>query len=693
MICLRLPYLLIYLSLFPLFLLAQKEGNIWYFGEYAGLDFNGGSPVVLMDGMLNTLEGCASICDANGNLLFYTDGMTVYNKNHGVMPNGTGLLGNSSSTQSAIIVKKPESNTVYYIFTVDGTTGIGGGFHYSIVDMTLAGGLGDITIDKNILLFTDACEKVTAIQHQNDIDFWIVSPQHITNTFYSYLLTASGINLSPIQTNVTLVANDVGYLRASPKGHKIVTANSNLADSYMFDFDKTTGVLSNEMSFSESAYGAEFSPSSDILYLNLIGGTSGSGVYQYNLLAGTTTDILNSELYLAFTTWGALQLAPDGKIYLAQGSLEVINNPDVLGLGCDYDPNGIYLNGRNSASGLPTFFSSIFSPSSTTEINNFCLGDSTSFIFSGIVDSVLWDFGDGNSSALMNTTHVYQDTGTYVISFVSCLGGVCDTLFDIITIINPMPILGSDTSICDGEHFNPIVVMVSGTAPFTLVWSDGVNDFVEYGTAFEITPTKTATYSLVSIEDGIGCEGVVAGVASYLIHPTPKVDFTISPPYAYLDSAFIEFTNQSSDHNESIWYFGVGGNLLNDMSSVLTYEYDRSGEYTVQLAVSSEFGCSATLNKTLRILPVQYFVPDVFTPNADGLNDIFSINSVKVNSLEMQIYDRWGALVYATKDVKHGWDGTKSNTAVQEGAYAYKIEFRDLEDKFHRLVGNVLLVR
>jgi hypothetical protein len=103
----------------PLFGLAQKEGNVWYFGENAGLDFNSGSPVALTDGMLNTDEGCASICDANGSLLFYTDGMTVYNRNHGIMPNGTGLLGHSSSTQSAIIVKKPMSNNLYYIFTVD----------------------------------------------------------------------------------------------------------------------------------------------------------------------------------------------------------------------------------------------------------------------------------------------------------------------------------------------------------------------------------------------------------------------------------------------------------------------------------------------------------------------------------------------------------------------------------------------
>tara|TARA_B110000858_G_C17785847_1_gene467253 strand:- start:1544 stop:1972 length:429 start_codon:yes stop_codon:yes gene_type:complete len=135
--------LLLFVLCLPFLGLAQKEGNIWYFGENAGLDFNNGSPVALTDGMLNTSEGCASICDANGNLLFYTDGMLVYNKNHGIMPNGTGLLGHSSSTQSAIIVKKPMSNNLYYIFTVDDIFNTNGGaVTYSIVDMSLDGGLG-----------------------------------------------------------------------------------------------------------------------------------------------------------------------------------------------------------------------------------------------------------------------------------------------------------------------------------------------------------------------------------------------------------------------------------------------------------------------------------------------------------------------------------------------------------------------
>lgn len=97
--------------------LSQGEANVWYFGENAGLDFNNGAPVAITNGQLVTDEGCATISNATGQLLFYTDGVTVYNRNHSIMLNGTGLLGHASSTQSATIIPQPGTTHLYYIFT------------------------------------------------------------------------------------------------------------------------------------------------------------------------------------------------------------------------------------------------------------------------------------------------------------------------------------------------------------------------------------------------------------------------------------------------------------------------------------------------------------------------------------------------------------------------------------------------
>ena len=153
---------------------AQKEANIWYFGFKAGLDFNSGSPVPLTNGKLITYEGCSSISDkTTGQLLFYTCGDTVYNRNLQIMPNGTGLLGNKSSTQSSVAIPMPGSSTKYYLFVVDAqagfippsTTGFGG-VSYSIIDMTLNGGLGDLSL-KNISLLTKSQLKILATLRRN----------------------------------------------------------------------------------------------------------------------------------------------------------------------------------------------------------------------------------------------------------------------------------------------------------------------------------------------------------------------------------------------------------------------------------------------------------------------------------------------------------------------------------------------
>ena len=345
-----------------------KEGNIWYFGQNAGLDFNSGNPVALTDGQLNTDEGCATISDKNGDLLFYTDGIIVYNRNHTQMPNGFGLLGHPSSTQSSIIVRKPGSSTIYYIFTVDGATGNNGGLNYSEVDMLLDGGLGNINTNKNIPLIPFTCEKVTAIKHQNSSDFWIISVEKTTNFIYSFLLTSAGINMTPIITTAQSSVDGVGYLKGSPDGSRVVLINSLSSNNFeLYNFDNATGNLTFQLQGpgNGAPYGVEFSPNSNLLYISeWVGG----GLFQFDLLAGSNTSIINSALSIGASGGaGALQLAPDNKIYQSgegNGFISVINNPNIVGLGSNFNLIGPSLVGASALMGLPNFYSSIFNSQS-----------------------------------------------------------------------------------------------------------------------------------------------------------------------------------------------------------------------------------------------------------------------------------------------------------------------------------------
>ena len=406
---------------------SQGEANIWYFGNNAGLDFNSGAPVVLHDGELVTDEGCAVISTAFGELLFYTDGITVYNKNHQIMANGTGLAGNPSSTQSALILPMPGSSTIYYVFTVTAFGG-GGGMKYSIVDMDLNGGLGDVTDMKNVSIQSPVCEKLTAVRKKNEAGFWIIGHgftglfSDTGGNFYSYSLTSAGLNMTPVVSTTGTVINGLlyrtmGYLKVSPNGKKMVSANYGLITE-VFDFDRITGVVSNgqKLSNNPNGYGVEFSISGDFAYLTT-GATSINELHQYDL---NSSDIPNSvkKIYTApegMEIYG-LQIASDFKIYVAMSGtsyLSVINNPDILAPGCNFVTNAIDLSPATVELGLPQFNQSYFFGSIFAE--NVCFGDTTIFTFESDIDatSVLWDFGDGTTSPDVAPSHVYTSPGTY----------------------------------------------------------------------------------------------------------------------------------------------------------------------------------------------------------------------------------------------------------------------------------------
>lgn len=387
--------ILLLFTLTAVYAFGQAEASNWYFGENAGIRFNlDGTVSPLTNGKLDTIEGCATISDTNGDLLFYTDGISVWNKNHDRMPNGLGLYGDSSSTQSAIIVPQPGDPNTYYIFTVDTQirdTDPDFGFNYSIVDMSLDNGLGDVTVKNNNLL-PETSEKVTAVVKDCQTQsIWIITLAPNTtsyyDTFYAYELSTSGLNTSPITSTFSNLTEDQrGYIKLSPDGSKLACSNG-VSGLFLYDFDKTTGKLNNEteitINFSlngtkpQIPYGIEFSQSNKLLYVSSYYQTSQDegnnpaaqygALLQYDL---TATNISSSEFVIDHRQMyrGALQLGPDGKIYQAmnisydqgQPFLSTIHSPNILGPGCSYALNSLQLESKGRQ-GLPPFITSFFS--------------------------------------------------------------------------------------------------------------------------------------------------------------------------------------------------------------------------------------------------------------------------------------------------------------------------------------------
>lgn len=349
--------------------LAQREFNNWCFGNNIGLTFNGMKPEAMTSKMYS-LEGCSSVSDRYGNLYFYTNGQEIYNKNHQIMKNGDSLNGNYSCSQAALIVPRPGNNLEYYVFALDEVSQElhTKGLSYSVVDMNKENELGEV-ITKNVALWGQTMEMMTAVRHSNETDIWIITHEMYNNSFRAYLLTHDGIMDSVISktgTNHSMVIADhaVGCMKAAPHGNRLALAHNLFFE--VFDFNNTTGVVSNPITLLPpdiiQAYGVEFSPDGTKLYTsNYVKDGKISKLFQFDLFAGSLADIQRSAVLIAVERanymFGALQAGPDKKIYIAKhrrDSLSVIEKPNEKGISCNFIDNYLHLNGTCQL-GLPAY--------------------------------------------------------------------------------------------------------------------------------------------------------------------------------------------------------------------------------------------------------------------------------------------------------------------------------------------------
>ena len=510
-------------------ILAQKEAFNWRFGYFCGLNFSI-TPVTNVSGSaMSTAEGCAVISDALGNLLFYTDGKTIWNKQEQVMANGTGLLGSGpqTSSQAAVIIKKPGSQSEFYVFTVAEQGGVNG-FRYHIVDMSLAAGMGSVTT-KNVQLTTPVTERLAAIKHCNGSDYWIMVQVNGTNTFRAYVLNAAGVNTVPVIstfTNQSNLSNFVGAIKFSPNGEKMAIASySNSANGgfTLFNFDNSTGQLSNpKLLLADNAcYSVEFSSDCSKLYGSQLGVLVNStfvisrSMYQWDLCADSLPAILTSAYKVADTialTKG-LQLGPDKKIYAARGDadwnkLGVVNNPNAKGSACNYSLTGLTLSTGSVNLGLPNFESSQFLEKGlplyqyTHTAQSSCLKASFSnpkcAMRSKPPLSLTWKFGDPASGSLNTATgdtasHVFSTPGTYTVLLIRQFNCYTDTVVQSIQINDFVPALtfNSKKTICTGEK---ATLTISGAPSFS--WSGPGTTAT--GTSAVVQPTSTSIYTVVA---------------------------------------------------------------------------------------------------------------------------------------------------------------------------------------------------
>lgn len=608
----------IYVS--PCASLASDQG-VWYFGSRAGLNFSSG--VAVRDDQAaanNTMwsgEGCVSIADSAGALVYYSNGVTVWDRNH--VAAITGLNGDPQTSKSQIIsVPHPLHKNWYYLFTSPSYGQYYSPIYYSIV----ADSNGTmIPISLNDSLPTPpGCllvgEAITAVPHCNGRDFWVItrgshwianSTDIWTQRLLVYLISPAGITnpsgvgqLPYIYTFPSGGSSVVGMIKGSPDNkHLVVTHNFGVAS--IVDFDNSTGIISNERSFtspSGSYHGCSFSPDSRTVY---VGNLTTSTIYGVDI----TQPILTPVLLTSTVNWpGSFQLGPDSMLYVSRvGSnyASRFTNPNNLSspgyvqqaiqLDVVYNTVGEIYGLPNMIDGIiparaPLSFNVTFNNCSTAVcVPNGCWG--TSYNYS-------WDFGDNtpiDTNAIV--THVYAASGQYTITLVISIGNYSyPPIQQPIAVLLTAPSISGPASTCVSQYNYTTYSVPSGAQNYQWLVAGG-------GT---IVGLDTLAYCNVSwsssglltciVNNGAGCTFTTSVVVT--VHPNPTADAGADTAYSCPGG-----------------YFQIGGNPTAaggtgpytyqwfPSSSVLSPNASNpvvivSGPSTYTVAVTDSYGCASS---------------------------------------------------------------------------------------------------
>jgi len=475
---------------------AQYESAHWFFGNKSGMDFtdryivanaqiNGVPGQTLsgvprfVEGPINTSEGCLTASNSQGELLFSSDGINIYDCNGNLINPGYPLKGDPSSTSSGIVIPRPGYPHHYYIVTAPAAGTIGSGLFYYEIDMTLNGGSGDLIRTtpggspvEYALSFAGiypdsyASENLAAISHDNAKDFWLV--HRCRDYMFVWLVTENGIETNPLPSRCLATGYDPGgathgYIKFSADGNYI----ANILHTNWITighFDNATGMISGIKNIpipENGAYGysLQFSPNGEYLYYSYIYVGPTYRVKVSDLLAGT----LGTPKKI-FDYVNNIQIGFDNRIYgivmntlnpvYGYRNLFVVVDPDEINPQTavipDYFPEGF-----GSLLSLPTFTSHFFSLDISIDPVPSCMKSLLSFslqVTTGVsLDKVTrfdWDFGDGSlvvsdtdmTKTSFTQTHVYTKDGIYnltITPFAADGAAMINKIFNIPIKINP----------------------------------------------------------------------------------------------------------------------------------------------------------------------------------------------------------------------------------------------------------------
>jgi gliding motility-associated-like protein len=632
--------------------LAQKEANVWHFGHGYSLDFNSGTAVQTTGSAMETFEGCTAYGDSTGNLLFYSNGGGrvpasgqdagyIWNKNNEVMYDMQGLEGGGwSAAQSSVVVPAPGEQGVYYLFTMDEAE------HY--IDATpqvLAAepngrGLRYFKVDMSLNGGLGGVVQADQLVYDHSYE-GLCAIRHANGEDYWILINqdTTGIGVYSV-TPAGVALSSVypqptsGIIKASPTSDLPGASCCDkvvTASGFLFDFDINTGTLSNPVSLD----------------------TLGSEVYEFSpdnfyLYATKTNPFTGSQELVRYDLLSASQNSLP-----VQSTLEVIASPFSASY-LQLAPDGkIYFtqfkNGQTSLGTINCPNTSF--PTISTDVFTF-----NDFFFT-LPNFPAW--------ILYNGYEEYIEFGP-------------DTVY-----------------LCQGDT----LVLTAGGPDFTYEWGGQTASGVPVINSLQqLVVTEPGTYSAtVSGECGSGSDQVV--VLPCAVECTGLI---VSSADSCLQDSFFFSLASSAAVTSASWSFGDPASGAADTSASLAPAHVFSAAGTYEVRCIAEFSCGVdTLFKTLTIVDCdniaeicQLYVPNVFSPNADGINDEFQLfTSCLFEEYELLVFNRWGGLVYQTSDQTGKWEGDCQGADCPDGAYVFTIRYKFPLQQVQRASGSVTLLR
>jgi gliding motility-associated-like protein len=667
---------------------AQRQiQNKWYFGETAGIEFTDG-PLPIDDGnQMNSLEGCATIDDVDGNLVFYTNGKTIWNRAHQVMPFLTdsiqSLSGDSTSSQGTLIIPFMDDITMFYVFTA-GEVDVGETHFpmtYAIVDMKKDSARGAVVLS-NLSLFDQSIEKITSSGFS--LNAWLITHEFGNNSFRTNLIDDEGIGetvYTPIGSVLEAQTPEhaSGYMTFGSGTRLFANTIPGPNTLEIFDFDNQTGNFENvrqiETAATDDLYGLAFSSDGSKIYTS-----SASELIQFNLDSLHTEDeitYISSSKYDDYSSggvYGALQRGPNGIIYLAidQGvAVGTISNPALEGSAANFNATGFDLLGHTSRKGLPSFVqnsgSSLQNP--TASYVNACFGLSTQFYASGssTLDEYFWVFYDSLSQTdtlyatnEQTTEYEYGAAGFqyFTLNITNRCGYdslITDTLEVYSLPVNPD--ITESASICD--EFLELAAWNENRSDYNYYWSSG-------DTARTIEIFDPTTLYLAIINDD-GCSSDTLEI--FVGDGRPDLDLGIDQQYCQFDTA-PDLNSYISDLNTQQWT--IDG-IAMDTTSTQSISTGLSGifEYTIYAKEDEAFGgCSNADTILISVKAAPELNPTYTPPSNCGAAD--ALLSLFILSEGNYRYD-FSGIDISTFGSIDGPDTLFVSAGLSAGVYNYKI--------------------